>query len=242
MPVENINNNYKGYSITKKPSFKATIKYVDRKTFNRIMTQSLDSFEVGKISNSEWLMTEAAVKKASAFTREVCNCVVGTFFNPETKLTNMFHLSPYKKNMTNLMDVKKEIFRQVKILKGDSRSNLQGVLLGGNSTAIGTSWDVKLVETVKEAFAEISDKLGMDYSIIAERKSYSPCLNIFSDASKNTHYVNVQEPFVQIRKSVDLDHSYKTRIISPKDSIVIDSSLITSEVLEAIRREIGYEY
>ncbi len=242
MPVQKINNNYKSHSILNKPSFKATIKYVDKKTFNRIIAQAADCFEVGRTTNSEWLMTEAAVKKNSAFTRGVCNCVVGTFFNPESKLTNMFHLSPYKKNMTDLPEVKKEIFRQAKVLKGGSRSNLQGALFGGNSAAIGTGWDVKLVEAIKEAFAEIKDKLGMDYSIFAERRSYSPRLNVFSDAFKNTHYVNIEEPFVPIRNLTDLDLSYINRIISPKDKMVIDPALIRSEELEALRREIGCEY
>lgn len=243
--MQKIASNFRDYSGQNSPSFKANIYLVSKKAFQNTLEQLPDAFQVGDSKNLDWVISEAAVNKVCAYTKDVYNCVLGSIFNPETKRVNLFHLSPYEKTMPNVQKVMVQVIEQAKQLKGNSKGKLQGLLMGGNppkkegmiasirqeiQKSLGTSvyegserqtyWDVQLVKAAKEAFAEIAARFGMDYTVITGRKS--PCfLNIISDASKNTHYVNVGNAFLPVRSESDLASFYKTRIISPKDNIGI---------------------
>lgn len=225
------------------PSFKANIYLVAKSAFKDTLEKLPDAFEVGRTNNSDWLISEAAVNKVSAFTQDVYNCVFGSIFNPETRRVNLFHLSPYEKTMSDIQKVMAQVIEQAKELKGSSKCRLEGLLMGGNPPKkdgviasimhevrqkAGTSvydksdrqtyWDVELLKSMKKAFSEISEKLGMDYSVIADRK-FPCCASVISDASKNTHYVYIGNAYPPVRVVSDLKDLYKTRIISPKDTI-----------------------
>lgn len=228
----------------KSPSFRANIKIVNGDKFKAVLKSLPDSFQVGRITNAEWVISEAAINKPSAFTLEVCNCVGGSIFNPETQMTSMFHLSPYRSNMINLKGIQEEIFRQAKFLKGKSSSNLQGLLFGGESFPnedfldvvsknieqgifksqkysykdYQMAWDIQLLNALKDVFSGISKKLGMDYTAIVGRKGGS-CVDVISDAQENTHYLHVRNASPPILSVSDFVDNYKTRIISPKDKL-----------------------
>ncbi len=243
--MQKIASNFHGYTRQNSPSFKANILLVNKKVFQNTLDQLPDAFQVGDSKNLDWVISEAAVNKVCAYTKDVYNCVLGSIFNPETRRVNLFHLSPYEKTMPDIQKVMAQVIEQAKQLKGNSKVRLEGLLMGGNppkkegmissiwqeiQKSVGTSvyegsekqtyWDVQLVKAAKETFAEIAERFGMDYTVITGRKS--PCfLNIISDAGTNTHYVNVGNAFPPVRSASDLASFYKTRIISPKDNINI---------------------
>jgi len=187
MQVEKISQSY----IPKKEtSFKAKICYVDNKTFQALLKQLPDCFEVGRITNKDWLIDEAAVKKKKAHTLGTYNCVVGSIFNPETKLVNMFHLSPLGKTMSNLGRVCDSIIIQAEELKGNSGAILEGFISGGNAKGLSTSSETTLLDMVLQTFVSISKKVGMDFSVLAGRENGCSSIDIISDAAANAHYIN----------------------------------------------------
>jgi len=220
--------------ITKKqPSFKAIIHYVNRPRFYEILQQLPDCFEVGNKYNKDWTIEEGAVKKASAFTLKTCNCLVGSIINPETKLGNFFHISPYEKNINRIDEIKDIIFEQARMLKDNSKQKLEGLILGGECKRISDKGDRKLKETFITAFEKIKKELEMDYSIISGRTNATYWLDIISDATKNAHYVNVQQkrPF-EIKNLEELEQVFETKILSPKDSIKLYDGEIVKEIRE----------
>lgn len=226
MQIKNLNENYRITSDS--PSFKAKIRFVNEKYFNSLRKKLLQPYEVGKITNEDWLIEEAAVKKQSAFTLEACNCVVGSIFNPETKLVNMLHLSPYVENMSRINEVKDIIFEQAKNLKDKSKINLEGFITGGNSSKIrGSFYNVKLLEEILDTFRNIAKNLGMDYSVIAGRENGLSSVNVLSDATKNVHFVYVNTPREEIRNITNLMGAYERKLLSPKDTIILANQNVT---------------
>jgi len=204
-----------------KTSFKAKIKFVDKKTFNALLKTMPDSFEVGKVTNKHWTIEEAALVKPSAFTLEAYNCVVGSIFNPKTKLTNMFHISPYEEDIIKIDEIADNIFKQAKILKGNSKTKLEGFICGGESFECSEPDERLLLNIIHEIFDKISRKLGMNYSTISGR-TYDSNLNLISDAQKNTHFVYLDHPrFKSITNRYQLDVSHDKKMLSPKDSIIL---------------------
>ena len=222
MSVQKINYNSANFSNQKQPSFKATIRYVSGIDFKRILRQLPYAFEAGDCEN--YTMYTSVVKKPSAFTTGAFNCVIGTIFNPETKLTNMFHLAP-SKNYYNIDSIKNELFRQATELKGDSSVNLEGFLTGGNAYMSLGSWDMAFVQAIKDIFSDISKKIGMDCTMITERFDNYIGVNVISNARVNTHYVNVTRSYADIVPD-NLYKIFKTVKISPKDTVEIEPSLL----------------
>lgn len=221
MKINHINQN-----LNKKPSpFTARIHYVDIEVFKDLLKKENKPFEVGSVHNSDWVINEGAFKKTVAFTRGAFNCVVGSIFNPETKLMNMFHLSPYQKTMRDIENTKAIIIAQARELKGDSKANLEGFLLGGDSQISVSRWDLELVRNIKDTFSKIADEIGMDYTTISERLAMYTSVSVISDAEKNSHFVYVDAPKRELRNLRDLDLNFKTKIISPKDEVIINSKL-----------------
>lgn len=229
MQVRSLNQN----NIYQKPlSFNARICYVDKSTFYTMRKGLIGCFEVGDVGNSEWLIEEAAFKRPSAFTLEAYNCVVGSIFNPETQLVNMFHLSPYKKTMSRLNQVIEIIYEQAKSLKDKSEVKLEGLVTGGDGRKVGNNDDRKLLEAIKKAFENISKSQGMNYSVIAGRKNGQSHVNVISDAAKNTHYVYSYQPDFEISDVSELSKCHETAIICPNDELIIARNTAEQEIQE----------
>lgn len=215
MQIRNADINQKNIH-KKEPSFNARIYYVDSQTFSNILKRNPNCFQVGRISNTNWLVDEGAFKQPSAFTLKAYNCVVCSIFNPKTKLLNKYHLSPYPKTMLQLERVQGIIFEQAKALKGMSKIKLQGFITAGDSNKIASSNERGLLPAIQETFQKIQDVLGMDYSIIAGRIVDSG-VSVISDARLNAHYVYTCP---HINKREILANSYEINNISPKDTVV----------------------
>jgi len=200
----------------KEPSFNARIFYVDSRTFSNILKRTPNCFEVGRISNTNWLVDEGAFKQPSAFTLKAYNCVVCSIFNPKTRLLNKYHLSPYPKTMSQLERVQHTIFEQAKALKGMSKIKLQGFITGGDSNKIASSNERGLLPAIQETFQKIQDVLGMDYSIIAGKMDKSK-VSVISDARLNAHYLY---RYPHIKNGENLANSYEINNISSKNTVV----------------------
>lgn len=205
------------------PSFKAEIRIVNDAVFDRELAKLKKSFQVGRISNKEWLIDEAAVKKPSAYTIEAYNCVVGSIINPETKKVNMFHLSPYEGNMSQLETVLDKLFVQVKKLKDDTKSSLQGFISGGSGRLVGDRNDRRLLQSILDLLKKMSDEIGLDYSVIAGRTWNEAGVNLLCDGEKNIHYLNPFYPSVPIKSIYDLAENYEVFSKSSVDKIVIEN-------------------
>ena len=223
--------------IQKKPiktSFKADIRYVKPDTFNAMMNVYPCKFRVWNHGLTEWVLGQSAIKKPIAYTEQVCNCVTGSIINPETRLLNMFHLSPYETNMANLKEIKERIIEQAKILKAGSSKNLEGLLLGGDSPQLEIYEQAGLLKTVLEAFKTISKDFGMDYSVIAGRKNKFSYINLLSDARNNVHYINVNSFKSNVNNATDLSRYYEIKHLSDKDTLFIRNKNSTEKFRQLI--------
>lgn len=208
-------------------SFKARI-LIDKDLFKLAVKNLPDRFEVGNRYNSKYIIEEAAIKRPSAFTYNAANCVIFSFFNPEIKLGNKYHLSSCKDNMSKTEEIAQTIYEQAISLKGESKINLEGLIWGGDSKATSQSEDdIKLVKIIIDTANRISKEIGMDCSIITGRKDKNSCVSIASNAINNTHYVylRILNPDKQIQDVPALLNSYETGIISPKDTLIIPDSI-----------------
>lgn len=218
MQIKNVNQNS---SYPKTPSFGENIIYLaDKSSFWRHVKQFPDSFEVGRISNKIWTLEEAAIKKPFAFTWEASNCVIPSIINSETKLTNLYHISPHEENIRNLGQIRKTLVKQALELKDGSAEKLEGFINAGNSSAMpGSPWNWKLLNTIMDIFKEISETIGMDYSVIAGRKNGSGYSSVISDAKTNTQSVYSRFNRKIIRNMDDIKEAYDELIFSPNHKI-----------------------
>ena len=202
------------------PSFSAKLHFVNGAEFEDIKKSLPDIFEVGKASGlPEWSIEEGAVKKPTAFTEHACNCIVGSIFNTQTKLTNMFHLGPYEATMLRMGEVQDTIFRQAKELLGNSKEKLEGFLTGGNNPAKSYGFEKELYGGVKDTFDKISTDLGMTYSMVGQRSENTIAVNVISDANTNTHYIYAKQYDFPIDTFYNIIYMFDKRIISPQDSV-----------------------
>jgi hypothetical protein len=197
MKINSYTPNYQN-KFQKQPAFEADINLVSKARFNEIITQKIieksNPFEVGNIHNQDWTISQAAFKKPLAYTAGVYNCIAGSILNPETGLVNMFHLSPYKKTLAELEETRKIIIEQTKALKENTKSNLEGIIVGSNSSQIiETSYEKTLYKAIKELFNEMADNIGMNYSKFLGRKSGYYGINLMTDGITKRHYLNIYD-------------------------------------------------
>lgn len=215
MQLNSYNSNNKIHSQT---SFKAEIHIVDKARFDKELSHLKECFEVGRKTNKNWGIEEAAVEKPTAVTFDAYNCVVGAIVNPETQRLNMFHLSPYEKNMSQLNVILDKIFAQVIKLKASTDVNLQGFICGANSTEKGVTSSSNLLNSVMCLFRKMSDEVGLDYSIIAGRRNFCSGVNLLTDAKKNIHFLNPFDYSSPARKLENPHWNYEKIKCSPGDS------------------------
>lgn len=172
------------------PNFKSNIVIVNKPTFDNLLESTkARAFEVGRVYHKDFLIKEAAVAKPLSFTLEAYNCIIGTIINKETKLANMFHLSPYPKTMSDIQNVVSSIYQHAKKLKGLSHANLEGLILAGNGSNNQCQKDKELMRAIMDAFSRISTDMGMDYSVITGRKYAEYGLSVMTDAQRDVNYV-----------------------------------------------------
>ncbi|MEI8377462.1 MAG: hypothetical protein WCF95_02890 [bacterium] len=219
------------YTRVKEPSFAGTIKLVSRNGFDWLRFHGIqDCFIVSGGDIPKFNMTEAAFKKPAALTRKAFNCVAGSIFNPDTKLTNMFHLNPYKPNIEKLSEIQDAIFNQAEALFKESNTRLEGFLGATDGLGEGMSEQSrKLFGAIKVTFDKIADNFGMDYSMIAQRKNCGAGISIISDARINTHYICAETTKSHVQNLNDLMDNFYTRILSPKDNIIIGDKDVSEE-------------
>lgn len=203
------------------PKFKSKIIVVKNKTFFNILEANKKrSFEVGRTFHSDFLIEEAAVRHPLPYTFCAYNCVVGTIINRETKLANMFHLSPYEKTIKNIENVARLIYEHAKTLKEQSFAALEGLVLAGNGHKEECGNDKILMASVLDAFSKISNDMGMTYSVITGRKDGFYGVSAITDAQNGINYIypfseGSQKPV----KKGDITGFYEKVIISPNDTL-----------------------
>lgn len=208
-------------------SFKANICFVDKRTFLNIKKNLNQPFWVGGLIDG--VIKQAAVKQKNAYTTGDIVCTVGSLFNTDSKLVNMFHLSPKGKTLPHIQEVKEIIFSQAKNLKNLSKKNLQGLLLGsdGNRMLDKYHLSVSLREEIISVFNKISKDLGMDFSIIMGRLDPYTQMNLISDPVKNTHYIWVKG--INSNSVSEVASNYEIKRISPKDRVFFNGKDCTEE-------------
>lgn len=237
MKIADLNQTQIMQKRSQKTSFKANINYVRPDTFHAMLATFPRSFRVWNHGLCEWTIDQSAVRKPVAFTEGVCNCVTGSIINPETKLLNMFHLSPYESNLSNLKEIKEGLIEQAIILKNGRKKPLEGLLLGGDSPQMKEGEEAGLLKTVLEAFEYISKYFGMDYSVIAGRKNKFSHLNLLSDARNGIHYVNVNSSNSVVNNATDLSRYYEIKLLSDKDNLFIRNKNATDKFRKLIEED-----
>lgn len=231
----NTNNIYKK-KVQKRPSFKADIFFVDGHTFNRKLKELSGIFHVSGIIDG--VIEQAAVKKESAYTKGIRVCTSCITINPEKMLLNMEHLSPKGKTLPNINEVKSTIFKQAKDLKGETKRNLQGLILGSDGSTMQELFplSISLRQELCLVFDKISKNLGMDFSVIAGRINPYTKMNVISDSVRNAHYIWVQG--LNSTSMQEVAKNYKTRLISPKDRVFFNNIDCTKEFAQTDALEI----
>lgn len=204
------------------PHFKSNIIIVNKNTFDNLLELTKGkAFEVGRVHHKDFLIKEAAVAKPLPFTLIAYNCIVGTIINKETKLANMFHLSPYHKTMANIQNVASLIYQHAKKLKGQSDANLEGLILAGRGSGEACQEDRELMKTIMGAFSRISTDMGMDYSAITGRKYVKYGLSVMTDAQRGVNYVYpFEEGLFGNPSNKKITDFYEKVSISPNDTLV----------------------
>ena len=224
-----INNCYNQAQVRKKePYFKATIYYVDGATFEEKQKLLVDCYEVGNPIRSDFTIEEAAVNKSSAYTLSARDCVVSSIFNPETKKVNQNHLAPYQKTILSIDEVAETMFAHTQQLLGNSKIRLEGFLTAGEGY-MRTDEDLKLFQMFENNFKKVSNILGMDYSVIAQRRDGQTQVDLISDAVADAHYVYVKDNEGKnlIENLSDFMDAFVIKILSPKDKLVIMGKDVT---------------
>lgn len=219
------------------PSFKATIHWVNKREFAAIKAAAKDCFEVGNPANPAWIIEEAAVCKPVTATAEICDCIAGSFINPETRLGNMFHLTAWKMTPAKLAEVRRTIIEQARKLKGESKTPLEAALIGskGNFSYIAQS-EIMLREEMKRLFKEMADSVGMTYSMFVGRRANLANTSIISDARQNTHYIYYKNPdmgdwskWSDWLNVIRLSRAFDTKALAPNDKLLIDGTDVTQK-------------
>lgn len=236
----NTKNDYQNKA-QKRPSFKADIFFVDRRAF-RLKRKDLTTlfqkpFKVGSMWK-DYTIDQAAVKKFSAMTYNAWDCTVGIIFNPQTGLVNMYHLNPLGKTLDDIKEVKDIIFEQAKELKGDSKTPLQGIILGAESIHKPDPIlkSVTLFSEMKYTFDKIRKNLGMDFSIIAGRLHDHEGINVISCPNESSYYIATHLSNPHSVKSVG--RSYEIKEIAPKDRVFFNGQDCTKEFAQTDALEI----
>lgn len=222
-------NRYKPQS--KQLSFKQNIFFINNENdYYKILNTLPDAFLV---QAKECNMDEAAYMESQAISNPVNNCVCSPIINIKTRLLNMFHLDPenYSENIFNLNNVKKRIYKEAEDLKGNSQTKLEGLILGGESSQNAGYNDNLLLTEIKNVHANISEKIGMEYSVIAGRKNGTISTSIASDARTGTHILHINDGLPAILRKVfinsiqDLNNAFETVIISPNTKLFFNPDM-----------------
>jgi len=188
----------------------------------------IDCYEVGNPIRSDFTIEEAAVNKSSAYTLSARDCVVSSIFNPETKKVNQNHLAPYQKTILSIDEVAETMFAHTQQLLGNSKIRLEGFLTAGEGY-MRTDEDLKLFQMFENNFKKVSNILGMDYSVIAQRRDGQTQVDLISDAVADAHYVYVKDNEGKnlIENLSDFMDAFVIKILSPKDKLVIMGKDVT---------------
>lgn len=214
----------------KDASFKASICFVDRRTFYNIKRDLNKPFWVGGIIDG--VIKQAAIKQKNAYTTGDIVCTVGSLFNTDSKLVNMFHLSPKGNTLPNIQQVKEIIFLQAKNLKDFSSKKLQGLLLGSDANHLPDKYpkSISLREEILSVFNKISKDLGMDFSVIMGRLNPYTQMNLISDPVKNTHYIWVKG--LNSNSVSEVAKNYEIKRISSEDRVFFNGKDCTEEFVK----------
>lgn len=224
MKINNIAQNNKNHY---KFGFKANICQVDKTKAERIIQGLPNQFEVGR----KWIIEEAAVNLPTFYTHPALNCVIGSVINPKTGLGNMFHISPNPSNMDRLDEILSTIYRQTKALQRKPNERLEGLIVGSDGLNMEgkvyqPEWLIennkKLQSSIKRLFKRMAESLGMDYSTILGRKDSIYCISVATDATHNTHYINLKGT----DGIKDLRRLYEDVFISNNDRLLIEKETI----------------
>lgn len=219
-------NSYRDRTV-KDTSFKADICFVNRRTFYKLKKELNKPFWVGGLIDG--VIKQAAVKAKNAYTTGDIVCTVGSLFNTDSKLVNMFHLSPKGKTLPHIQEVKEIIFSQAKNLRDCSSKNLQGLLLGSDANHLPDKYpkSISLREEILSVFNKISKDLGMDFSVIMGRLNPYTQMNLISDPVKNTQYIWIKG--LNSNSVSEVAKNYEIKRISPRDRVFFNGQDCTEE-------------
>lgn len=238
MRIQNFNSNSNNQY---KPSFNAEIYCLDNKAFKKVLDKIMPyANEVGSLKTRRYVLDEASLNSPANFTFHACECMLVSIFNTEKKLNNMYHLKPSESNINSIKGIKNAIFEQARTFKGNSNKPLEGFVSGGDCSDFNHGYNFSdFRDEILDVMDKISKKVGMNYSVISGRRFGDINENLISDATKNTHYLNVEGLGDNPNNIKDLKVFFDKKKISPTDSIIISGIDVTDFFIDKTSQEIS---
>jgi len=210
------------------PTFKSRIEILEDMAFSQAKSQACDFAKYGNFNEQiNYTMSGAVIKTKRAFTEQIRNCTYSSIINPKTKELNSYHLSPYEENLSKLKEIREAMLEQAFELRANSKSNLEGLITGANYSLFPTKDSHNLYKWIRGTFEEISQKIGMTFSDISGRKDIGTEIGVISDAEKNTHSLNLNPLWFDIKTPADVNNYFETKNIAKKDKLFLYQQNIT---------------